>query len=111
MAIRTRIREQRVRHLVSYNHHTIIRNRGARSISDLYLYIGPPRVLCLAMMCRLVWTNGAYTAAPLVDWRSVNGGQYAQTKTVGIIRFVTHLFYLHPNFKWVPASNYRYCIN
>ncbi len=75
------------------------------------VYIGPPRFLCLAMRCRLVWPTGAYTAEPLVDWRSVNGGQYAQAKTVGIFRFVTSLFYFYPDFKWVPASNYRYCIN
>ena len=36
-----------------------------------------------------MWPTGAYTAAPLVDWRSENGGQYAQGKTMGIIRFVT----------------------
>ena len=57
------------------------------------IYIGPPRFLCLEMRCRLMWPTGAYTAAPLVDWRSENGGQYAQAKTVGIIRFVTSLFY------------------
>ena len=62
------------------------------------------------MRCRLLWPTGAYTAAPLVDWRSENGGQYAQAKTMGIIRFVTSLFYFYPDFKWVPASNYRYCI-
>ena len=87
--------------------------RGARTILDLYIpvYIGPPRFFCLAIMCRLVWPTGAYTATPLVDWPSENGGQYAQAKTVGIIRFVTSLFYFYPDFKWVSASNYRYCIN
>ena len=40
-----------------------------------------------------MWPTGAYTGAPLVDWRSENGGQYAQAKTVGIIRFVSSLFY------------------
>ena len=58
----------------------------------IYIYIGPPRLLCLAMMCRLVWPTGACTAAPLFDWRGGSGGQYAQTKTVGIIRVVTLLF-------------------
>ena len=48
---------------------------GARSILDLYIHIGPPRILCLARMCRLVWDTVAYTAAPLVDWRSENVGQ------------------------------------
>ena len=38
------------------------------------IYIGPPRFLCLAMMCRLVWPTRAYKAALLVDWRSENGG-------------------------------------
>ena len=85
--------------------------RGARSILDLYIYIGPPRFICLAMECRLLWPTGAYTAASLVDWRSENGGQYAHAKTMGIIRFITSLFYFYPDFKWVPASNYRYCIN
>ena len=56
-----------------------------------------------------MWPIGAYTAAPFVDWRSENDGQYAQAKTVGIIRFVTSLFYFYPDFKWV--SIYRYCIN
>ncbi len=45
--------------------------------------IGPPRFLCLAMTCRLVWPTGAYTAAPLVHWRSENGGQYVQAKRWG----------------------------
>ena len=62
--------------------------RRAIDIGPVYnVYIGPPRFLCLAMMC-----TGAYTAAPLVDSRSENGGQHAQTTTVGIIRFVTPLF-------------------
>ena len=52
-----------------------------------------------------------FTAAPLVDWRNENGGQYAQAITVGIIRFVTSLFYFYSDYKWVPASNYRSCIN
>ena len=44
-------------------------SRGARSILDLYTVynIGPPRCLCVAMMCRLVWPTGAYMAAPLVN--------------------------------------------
>ena len=62
------------------------------------------------MWCRVVWPIGVYTAAPFVDRGSENGGQYAQAKTVGIIRFVTSLFYFYPYFQWVPASNYRYCI-
>ena len=56
------------------------------------IYIGPPQFLCLAMMCRIVWPTGACTAVPLFDWRGGNGGQYAQTQTVGIIRVVTLLF-------------------
>ena len=47
------------------------------------IYILDHRDFSLAMRCRLVWPTGAYTAAPLVDWRNGNGGQYAQANRVG----------------------------
>ena len=58
-----------------------------------------------------MWPTGAYTAAPLVDWRSENGGKYAQAKTVGISNSFCHLLVLFLSIFQVDAGVQLYILH